>query len=214
LVGAYALAAVYPAFGSWIRGISLGEITLCQQKTRITLPVLMLAILLLNAGLGVQTSQLQNLLRSPLALAAGLVANLLIPVTFIFAVSRGMRFWHNPDEIQNILVGLALVAAMPIAGSSTAWAQNAGGDLALSLGLVLSSTLLSPLTMPLTFDLVEHMADGEYAQALKDLITKGGGVFLLVCVRPRITPRKSQSGSATTASGDLRRTREDERLAG
>jgi BASS family bile acid:Na+ symporter len=38
---------------------------------------------------------------------------------------------------------------MPIAGSSTAWAQNANGNLALSLGLVLLTTLLSPLTTPL-----------------------------------------------------------------
>ncbi len=55
-----------------------------------------------------------------------------------------MDAWHNPDEVQNILVGLALVASMPIAGSSTAWSQNADGDMALSLGLVLGSTLLSP----------------------------------------------------------------------
>ena len=68
--------------------------------------------------------------------------------------------WHNPDEVQNILVGLALVASMPIAGSSTAWAQNADGDLALSLGLVLGSTLLSPLTTPLALHAVGLMATG------------------------------------------------------
>jgi predicted Na+-dependent transporter len=50
--------------------------------------------------------------------------------------------------VQNILVGLALVASMPVAGSSTAWSQNTDGDMALSLGLVLLTTLLSPLTTP------------------------------------------------------------------
>ncbi len=71
---------------------------------------------------------------------------------------------------------------MPIAGSSTAWTQNANGDLSLSLGLVLFSTLLSPLTTPICFDLVEHMAEGEYAQILEDLETQGGGIFLAICV--------------------------------
>ena len=68
-----------------------------------------------------------------------------------------MDAWHNPDEVQNILVGLALVASMPIAGSSTAWSQNANGDMALSLGLVLGSTLLSPLTTPMALHAVGFM---------------------------------------------------------
>jgi BASS family bile acid:Na+ symporter len=122
------------------------------------------------------------LLRRPWPLAAGLAANVFIPIVYIFAVSRTMRLWHNPEEVQHILVGLALVAAMPIAGSSTAWSQNANGDLTLSLGLVLFSTLLSPLTTPLTFDMVEHMAEGEYAVILEDLETQGGGAFLILCV--------------------------------
>ena len=64
---------------------------------------------------------------------AGLAANLVIPMIYIFGVTLVMRLWYEPDEAQHILVGLALVAAMPIAGASTAWAQNSNGNLALSL---------------------------------------------------------------------------------
>ena len=39
--------------------------------------------------------------------------------------------WPDSDEAQSLLVGLAFIAATPIAGSSTAWAQNAEGNLAL-----------------------------------------------------------------------------------
>ena len=49
-----------------------------------------------------------------------------------------------------VLVALGLIAAMPIAGSATAWSQKSNGDLSLSLGLVLGSTLLSMWTTPLT----------------------------------------------------------------
>jgi hypothetical protein len=166
LVGSYTVAAFFPALGLWMRDVSLGEITLVHERTRLSLPALMLALLLLNAGLGVQICQLSNLLRSPWILASGLGANLLIPIGFILAVTQGMRFWHNPDEVQNILVGLALVASMPIAGASTAWSQNANGNVALSLGLVLFSTFLSPLTTPLALHSVGFVASGDYAQPM------------------------------------------------
>src|SRR5262249_41688954 len=115
-------------------------------------------------------------------LASGLIANLLIPIAFIFGVTQGMRFWHNPDEVQNILVGLALVASMPIAGASAAWSQNANGNLALSLGLVLFSTFLSPLTTPLALHSVGFMATGDYAEDLHELAAGGTGGFLVIAV--------------------------------
>jgi BASS family bile acid:Na+ symporter len=182
LIGAYALAGLFPAAGLWIYNVTFGRVTLWGETTRVSLPMVMLAWLLLNAGLGVETGRLKSLLRRPHVLLAGLTANLLVPVAFIFAVSVVMRLWHNPDEVQVILVGLALVAAMPIAGSSAAWTQNARGDLALGLGLVLASTLLSPLTTPMVFELVEQMATGEYALVLDGLEGNGTGALLILCV--------------------------------
>jgi bile acid:Na+ symporter, BASS family len=131
---------------------------------------------------GVRLSQLRGLARRPVALLAGLRAYLLIPVAYILGVSLVMGAWHNSDEVQNILVGLALVASMPIAGSSTARSQNAEGDLALSLGLVLGSTLLSPLTTPLALHAVGFMARGDYAEDLHELAAGGAGAFLAVAV--------------------------------
>jgi bile acid:Na+ symporter, BASS family len=182
LVGSYAVAALWPAPGLEVRDVSFGSVVLLGERTTVSLPVLMLAALLFNAGLGVQATQLRNLARRPAMLPVGLAANLLIPIAFIFGVTRLMGLWHNPDEVQNILVGLALVASMPIAGSSTAWSQNADGNLALSLGLVLGSTLLSPLTTPLALHAVGLMASGEYAAILHDLADSGTGTFLVVGV--------------------------------
>jgi BASS family bile acid:Na+ symporter len=182
LLGSYAVAAAWPEPGLKARSVSVGEVALFHERVNLSLPVLTLAALLLNAGLGVQVSQLRGLARRPVTLLAGLAANLLIPVSYILGVSLVMDAWHNPDEVQNILVGLALVASMPIAGSSTAWSQNADGDLALSLGLVLGSTLLSPLTTPLALHAVGFMARGDYAEDLHDLAAGGAGAFLAVGV--------------------------------
>jgi len=182
VVGSYALAALWPGPGLWVRGVALGEVRLFGERAGLTLPVLMLAVLLFNAGLGARASGLLGLARRPAPLLAGLAANLAVPVAFVFLVSQGMRVWHNPEEVQQILVGLALVASMPIAGSSAAWSQNADGDLALSLGLVLLSTLLSPLTTPAALHAVGSMASGEYADSLHELAASGSGVFLALCV--------------------------------
>jgi BASS family bile acid:Na+ symporter len=182
LMGSYVVAAVAPAGGIRIKNVSLGQLALFGESVRVSLPMLLLALLLLNAGLGVQTTQLRHLLRRPWILAAGLAGNLFIPIAFIYVVSHSLRVWHNPDEVQNILVGLALVASMPIAGSSTAWSQNANGDLTLSLGLVLFSTLLSPFTTPLALHSVGLMTTGDYSEDLHELAAGGTGGFLAVCV--------------------------------
>jgi BASS family bile acid:Na+ symporter len=182
LLACYALAAVAPGFGLWLRDVSLGQLSLGGGGTHVTLSMLMLSFLLFNAGLGVEAAQLKGLVKGPRTLAAGLFANLFIPILFILAVSLTMRVWHNPDEVQNILVGLALVASMPIAGSSTAWSQNANGNMALSLGLVLLSTLLSPLTTPVALHSVGLMTTGDYSEDLHELAGGGTNAFLAVSV--------------------------------
>ena len=182
LLGSYAVAAFAPGPGLWVRDCQLGTVSAFGASTRVSLSMVMLSSLLLNAGLGVRAKQALGVLRRPGLLAAGLAANLLIPIAFILGVTQMMVGWHNADEVQNILVGLALVASMPIAGSSTAWSQNADGDLTLSLGLVLFSTLLSPLTTPLALHAAGLLATGPYAEALHGLAAGGTGGFLAVCV--------------------------------
>ncbi|HEX4144844.1 MAG TPA: bile acid:sodium symporter [Pirellulales bacterium] len=185
LIGSYLVAACFPAMGRWMRDASFGQLSVLGETTKVSLPTLMLACLLLNAGLGVQITQFKHLLKHKLLLVLGLVANSLVPIIFIFLVNGVMQLWHNPDEVQQILVGLALVASMPIAGSSTAWSQNANGNLALSLSLVLFSTLLSPFITPAALHSVGWIATGDYAEDLHELAATGTQSYLAFWV---ITP--------------------------
>jgi bile acid:Na+ symporter, BASS family len=181
LIGAYALAALLPGPGLWLRSVDLVAFAR-PSLPRVSLPAVLLGLLLFNAGLGVRLGRLRGLFFRPAVLLAGVLANLVLPVACILGTAATMRLWHNPRETQEILIGLALIASMPIAGSSTAWAQNAEGDLGLSVGLVVLSTCLSPLTTPLVLHAVGWVADGEYASALHALA--GGEVsgFLAVYV--------------------------------
>ena len=178
LIAAYVIAVISPVPGLWIRNVSFGEIVILQHKTNISLLMIMLAMLMFNAGLGLKISHLKNILRIKHVLLAGLAANLAIPIVYVFGITIAMRLWYEPLEVQHILVGLALVAAMPIAGSSTAWAQNANGNLALSLGLVFFSTILSPIVTPVAFQVFGEMASEEYEKVLQGLAAYGSGAFL------------------------------------
>jgi BASS family bile acid:Na+ symporter len=135
-----------------------------------------------NAGLGVRMRELRGLLRGPGLLGAGLLAGVAVPLAFLFAVAAPLRFWHDPDEAQCLLLGLTLVAAMPAAASSAAWAQRAEGDLALSLGMVLGSTLLSPWATPVVLAVVIPLTTGVYAEVLGALAGADTGIFLALWV--------------------------------
>ena len=183
LLSLYVVAYFLPQPGMWIRQCAVGTVTWPDGSSlHLTLPVLMLAFLLLNAGLGTKTSELSHLKKRFDLLITGVLANTLIPLLFITAFWGWGRFWHNPTELQHILVGLALVASMPIAGSSTAWAQNMNGNLALSLGLVLVTTLLSPWLTPLTLHAVGFLATGDFSEDLHELAQQGAGAFLMLSV--------------------------------
>jgi BASS family bile acid:Na+ symporter len=182
IITSYFIAALLPGFGLWIREVELGSIVLFQNKIDFSLPPLMLSLLLFNAGLGVKTKELTQLAHKPLVLLSGLSGNVVTPLAFIIGISFIMKFWHNPEEVQHILVGLALIASMPIAGASTAWAQNANGNLALSLGLVLLTTLLSPLLTPLILHAVGFVTTGDYSEDLHEIASDGVITFLGIWV--------------------------------
>lgn len=172
------MAAIWPGAGLGIRNLTVGDLQVFNETLHVSFLLLLLATLVFNAGLGVKPSHLKSLGRKTWVLLAGLTANLIIPIAYIFLVTLIMRLWYEPEEAQHILVGLALVAAMPIAGASTAWAQNSNGNLALSLGLVLASTVLSPLLTPIALYVFGEMATEEFERVIHSVAAYGSGMFL------------------------------------
>lgn len=182
IVLSYVVAAIRPELGLWLRQVDLCNLHQVSAGTSCFLPSIMLGLILFNAGVGVKTYELRHLLHKPIVLVGGIFGNLATPLLFIVTISFVMQLWHNPVEVQQILVGLALVASMPIAGASTAWVQNADGDLALSLGLVLMTTVLSPFTSPAVLHTVGFVTTGDYSEDLHELAANGIVVFLAIWV--------------------------------
>jgi BASS family bile acid:Na+ symporter len=184
LLASYALAALSPAWGLWVVHVSFGEIPFTGGKPRpeLTLPMVLVGVLLVNAGLGVETSRLTTLARSLPLLSAGLAVRLLVPFGFVWVVGQVMASWPDPDESERLVVGLAVLVAMPAAASSTAWSQDANGNMTLSLGLVVISTLLSFLTTPAVLHEFELLANEDTAPDLHRQAGHRTGAFLTACV--------------------------------
>lgn len=183
LISAYVLAAVLPQFGLWLRHIEFGQIHWSDgSSVKVTLSLLMLSFLLFNAGLGIKAKELMDLWKRPAPIVSGFIANMAVPILLVVGLRGLMQLWHNSDELQNLLVGLAMIVSMPIAGSSTAWSQNANGNLSLSLGLVFLSTVLSPFTTPLVLHVFGYMTTGDYASDLHELASQGTNAFMLFTV--------------------------------
>lgn len=178
LVGTYALAGVAPAAGCWLTGLAeTGR--LFGHAVRMSVPAAMLGVMLFAAGFAVKGEHLRGVFRHPSALVLGLVASVVVPVLVLLTAAPLLALWPDPAEARDLLVGLAVVAAMPVAGSSAGWSRAADGDCALSLGLVLLSTLLSPLTTPLALGAAVWSAPDGASGVLTGLAGAGGAATFL-----------------------------------
>ncbi|MER5781034.1 bile acid:sodium symporter [Streptomyces mobaraensis] len=184
MVACYVLAGVVPGPGEWLRGLTLR----LPAGGAVTLPTALLAVMLVNAGLGVRITDLGAALRHPLRPALGVVVNALLPAVLLPAVALCLRSWPDPQEAEALLVGLMLVLAMPIAGGAATWGQNAGGNVPLAVAMVMGSTLLSPFTVPLGLRLAGFLVGPGGTGGLDDtarldrLAGAGVGMFALASV--------------------------------
>src|SRR5262245_40279522 len=89
LASSYALAALAPGPGLWLRSVDLSAAA-GASLPRVSLPAALLGLLLVNAGLGTQAGRLRQLLRRPALLFVGVLATVVLPVTFILGAATAM----------------------------------------------------------------------------------------------------------------------------
>ncbi len=178
LVASYLLAGVFPGPGLAIRGLSVTE----PSGGVVTAPMLLLALLLFCAAVVVRWSRVQDLVQRPGILLLALIAIWVVPAAFV-----GLLGWVLPLVLgtyvtTGMMVGLALVAAMPVANSSVAWCQNARGNMALGLGLIVLTIVLSPLATPQMLNLMGLVLSEQETQQCERLVTQFSGTFFIVWV--------------------------------
>lgn len=183
LLATYVGGALLPQVGLAMRGVSAGVVRFPGGATAdASLPAFMLGFLLAVAGLATDLGQLKDTGRKPRLLIAGLAANATWPIAFTVGAATVMALVKHDIDDESILVGLAVSGAMPVAGASATWSQNANGNVALSLAIVLASTLMSPLLTPLVLHAVAAVSHGDYAQHLEELARGRSTAFVVLAV--------------------------------
>jgi BASS family bile acid:Na+ symporter len=183
LLAVYALAAVAPGPGAFIREVA---VTL-PDGTKERVSMLLLAVLLFCAAAVIRWSQLHDVLDRPSVLVTGLFASWLGPAMLVIVASAVLPRVAGGEATAGLLVGLALVAAMPVANSSAGWTQNSDGNVALCLGLIVLSILLSPLATPNLLKLMGLVLSGQDTARIEKVVTQfSGWRFILWVILPSL----------------------------
>jgi BASS family bile acid:Na+ symporter len=148
----------------------------------LTISAVLLGFVLFAAAFGIQPGLLTDLARRPVALVTGVCANVVLPLLALPLLALGVHLWPHGGRSASLLVGIALIGAMPVAAGATVYGVRAGADAALTVAVVLASTVLSPLTLPLTLAEAARLIGGAASEDLSRLSRTGGGIFALVSV--------------------------------
>lgn len=180
LVGCYAVALVVPGPGQWIRGLQLPESW--PELARPNVSQLLVAVLLFLAALGVEVRRMPLVARRPALLGMVLVAVWVVPSAMVLLTWWVTTQITDTMVVTQLLMGFALVAAMPVANSAAAWTQQSRGELPWALALVVLSIVICPWMIPLALRFLGlSFSEGE-ATALTTLTNSFTGLHFVVWV--------------------------------
>lgn len=180
---AYVCAALLPGPGlAWRAAVLARPALPWTGAVPLTISAVLLGFVLFTAAFGIQPGLLAGLARRPVALVTGVCANVVLPLLALPVLALGVHVWPHGGRSASLLVGIALIGAMPVAAGATVYGARAGANAALTVAVVLASTALSPVTLPLTLAEAARLTGGEAAGGLRRLSRTGGGVFALVSV--------------------------------
>lgn len=161
LLASYVVSVLVPTPGRWLARWDLAEGLGGSGMARF--PLLLVAVLLYLAACHVDLSELRVVTRRPWLMVACLATAWLLPTVAVAIF--GLMLPTGWAAGSSLLLGLALVAAMPVANSSVGWTQQSGGNLAWGLSLVVLSILLCPWITPWLLQIAGMaLSAGEAAQ--------------------------------------------------
>lgn len=180
LLASYALAFVWAAPGIAMRHWEWQPAAAANVPVSFVLGLL--AVMLFSAALLTDLSQIRVVSHHPLVLLAALVAIWLAPALLVIVVGWALPAAIGGQSTAGLLVGLALIASMPVANSSVGWSQSAGGNLGLSLALVVLSIVLCPWVTPATLNLLGMSLSPSERSYCEELVSNFSGWFFIVWV--------------------------------
>ncbi|MBX3431935.1 MAG: bile acid:sodium symporter [Pirellulales bacterium] len=183
LAAVYVLAGLAPGPGAAIREYPIPLIAGHETHA----PMLLVALLLFCAAAVIDLGQIREVVERPSVLLGALLSGWLAPALAVALLGVLLPRLFETASTSGLLVGLALVAAMPVANSAAGWTQNAGGNVALALGLIVLSILISPLATPQMLNVMGFaLSESETAQIERVVAEFSGWKFIVWVILPSL----------------------------
>lgn len=180
LASCYLIALIAPGWGQELHEWELPEHW--PDVFRPGLSHLLVALLLFLAALGVDVQRLPSVARRPALVFAALASSWLAPAAVVLLAWWFLPLVTDSTVASLLLVGFALVAAMPVANSAAAWTQQSRGELSWTLALVVLSIVVCPGVIPLVLKLLGLSFSDIEAKALDSLTHEFTGLKFVVWV--------------------------------
>ena len=183
LIVAVIFATFMPELGVYASKTVLKSVTLPDGAVlKINFNIVVIQIILLNVSMCVKRSELLKA-KSYILLIAGFIVLDILLGAFLAGLTRYiLPIFLDFYVVQQIIVGIAIIAICPSAATSAAWSQVSGGNISLSLGMILSSTLLSPFISPFIFKNFTYFTQGEVQSRLLEVSQTGTSYFMTYVV--------------------------------
>ncbi|HEY3391540.1 MAG TPA: bile acid:sodium symporter [Lacipirellulaceae bacterium] len=178
LLGCYALAAIWPGPGAWLRQWTWSP----GSVPSLTVPLVLLATMLFSAALLAEVAQIRAVIQQPLLVCVATLAVWIGPALLVILGGYLVPLFVSEQPATGVLVGLTLVATMPVANSSTGWTQNSHGNLALSLALVVLSIALCSFVTPGMLSALGMSLSASERAYFEALVNRFSGEFFIVWV--------------------------------
>ncbi len=179
----YILAIFYPVPGIFADQYSFLHVQLPdKQGFNLTTPMILLGFIVLNAALSINIKELFKVHKNIPIVILAILANFILGIIFFLIIKVPIGLLLSNDNFQQIIIAIAILTSVPIAGTATAWTQTIKGNVTLTLQILLITTLLSPIFVPLILKLFSNFTTGKYAERMLVLANKDIDFFLIIIV--------------------------------
>lgn len=145
----------------------------------------MVAILLVCGAASTDLSKLIEVVRRPIEMLLALLCVWLPPVLLVIFCSVIFRSLF-PGELSSsaasLLLGMALIAAMPVANSAVGWTHQSNGNMVWAIGLVIMSIAVCPWLAPQLLWLMGLSLSASDAVEAETLVARFSGAIFVVWV--------------------------------
>ncbi len=183
IFGAYFLSIIVPQIGIYFTETNLINVSTKTGGFALNTPMICLSIILFNAVLCIKMNELKKISSYFPVILLALSANFLMALGYMLFVKHSFGTVLPVDALQQIIIGIAILSAVPIAGTASAWTQSVKGNVSITLGMILISTIMCPFYTPVIFQIFSNFTDSMFSQKLLNLTANGNtNIFLMLVI--------------------------------